>query len=160
MSGRILRSGVVVLTCATLAPAVAAAQDVTLRLGTPDLARDRVTVTVPVIVSCTPFDASLIHFMSGVEVTVRRAAGQEIARGTAMVTSVLPDLLFPCDGTEYTVPVVVFADPAGPPFHGGPAAFSASAFATAGTPCFPGSTNCFTNLVGKSETHATTLNLR
>lgn len=69
-----------------------------------------------------------------------------------MLFGFLPNLLFACDGSEYTVTVVILADPAGPPFHGGPAAFSATASATAGTPCFPGSTNCFFNLVGKSGT--------
>jgi hypothetical protein len=54
-------------------------------------------------------------------------------------------LLFPCDGSQNTIPVIINADPAGPPFHRGPAVFTSVAYAGAATPCYPGSTNCYTN---------------
>ena len=156
-----LLASIVVVLGAVFTSTVANAQGLTVTIGAPDLSTDRVSITVPVTVSCAPFDASLTHFASDVRVTVQQASGRQIARGTGSITSFLPDLLFPCDTTEHTLTVVVLADPLGPPFHGGPAALSARVTASAGTPCFPGSTNCFTNLSGQlALVGPTTVNLR
>jgi hypothetical protein len=77
-------------------------------------------------------------------VSVEQASGKSIAHGSGSIFGSLNSALpFPCDGAAHTVSVNVLADPSGPPFHGGPAVFSAFAHAQAGTPCYPGSTNCF-----------------
>jgi hypothetical protein len=128
---------------AGLTSTVASAQGLLVRIGTPDLSIDRVTIIVPLTVSCAPFDVSLTHYMSEARVTIQQAAGREIARGSASVSSFVPAVLFPCDGTEHTLTLAVLADPLGPPFHGGPAAVAARVTASAGIPCFPGSTTCF-----------------
>lgn len=127
---------------AVLVSTAAAAQGMTASIGTPNLIA-RVFVEVPVTVSCPPFDPSLTHYASNVEVKVQQASGRQVAQGVGSVNGFFPNVLIPCDGTEYTVTVPVLASPSGPPFHGGPAVFSATVTAQAGTPCFPGSTDCF-----------------
>ena len=129
--------------------ASSASAGITLRIGTPDLVA-RVAINVPVAVSCTPFDAALTQTSGELRVSVEQAAGQSIARGTGTVFGGSLSPPFACDGAEHLVNVSVLADPLGPPFHGRTAVFSARASATAGTPCFPGTTSCFTNLVTQS----------
>jgi len=119
-------------------------------LGTPDLSA-RVLITVPVTVTCQPFDSSLTMFLASVSVSVEQAAGTGIARGTGTTSggSSTP-LPFTCNGTPQTVSVPVQADPAGRPFHGGQAVFRASASAGAGIPC-PGVPGfCFSNQLFQS----------
>ena len=101
----------------------------TVSLGIPSLS-GRVAITEPVTVSCSPFDPSLVAFGQSVTVNAEQASGRSIARGSGTSAN-----SFACDGSQTTVPVSVLADPAGPPFHGGPAVISASAQASAGTPC-------------------------
>ena len=127
------------LVCACLASTATADPGLTLRVGTPDLAA-RVLITVPLAVSCSPFDPSLTLFSEGYSVSVEQASGKAIAHGSAFNMTFLPVLLFPCDGAGHTFTTNVQADPAGPPFHGGQAVLSASVFASAGTSCGPG---CF-----------------
>lgn len=143
--------------CAATASAAGAA---TLSLGTPSLT-SRVAITEPVTVTCSAFDPSLILAFENISVQVEQAAGQAIARASASKFGFSPNLLFPCDGTPTIIPVTMSADPAGPPFHGGPAAFTASVGATAGTPCFPGSTTCITSPIASQSATAgpTALNL-
>lgn len=144
--------GLFLITAALAACAAAAsgATAATLSLGTPSLT-SRVAVTEPVTVTCSAFDPSLTLFSESITVQVEQAAGQAVARASAFKGGFLPTLLFPCDGTQTTIPVTMTADPAGPPFHGGPAVFTASVGAAAGTPCFPGSNTCFTSpIVGQS----------
>jgi hypothetical protein len=138
----------VAVTCAVIAPA---ANAMTIRAGDPELS-GRIAISVPIVVSCSPFDPALTHFSGGVTVSVQQAAGRQIASGSGSVfgSSVTSSLPFTCDGTEQTVPVTVLANTSGPPFHGGRAVLSASANASAGEPCFPGSTGCFINIVGQS----------
>jgi hypothetical protein len=131
----------------------AAAPGMTVTLGAPDLSA-RVSIIVPVTVSCSPFDPSLTIISESVFVRVEQASGNQIVRGSGDIGSGgifgnSPTVLFPCDATAHTVFVTVLADPAGPPFHGGPALFSANAGASAGLPCFPGSTFCFINVVSQ-----------
>jgi hypothetical protein len=111
----------------------------TISLGQPDLS-SRVLVTLPVTMTCSPFDSTLVLFMSQLTVNVEQAAGQKIARGFGTAFDPVPA----CDDTPYTTDVQILADPFGPPFHGGPAVFAVSAAASAGTPCPWGDPNCFT----------------
>jgi hypothetical protein len=110
-----------------------AAQAMTLDVGSPNLTA-RVFVTVPVTVTCDPVSAGLTVFSQSVTVRVEQAAGRGIARGTGGLGSSYPSLLFPCDGSAQTLAVTVLADPAGPPFHGGPAILTATGNSTAGIP--------------------------
>lgn len=130
---RILPLILVVVACGA---AAGAAQAMTIGLGTPSRT-GRVSISEPVTVACTPFDPALTLFAESVNVSVEQASGRSIARGSGSGRT-----SFPCDGNRYTVPVVVLADTAGPPFHGGTAVFTASASATAGVPCVS-SPGCF-----------------
>lgn len=132
---------VVAVLAAIWASAAAADSGMTMSLGTPNLL-SRVAITVPVTVSCPSFDPSLILVGESVTVSVAQASGTAIAHGSGSASG-SGSSLFPCDGAAHQVTVNVPANTAGPPFHGGPAVFSAFANAEAGIPCFPGSTNCF-----------------
>jgi hypothetical protein len=140
---KILCLSVVALAAAILASTAAADTGMTLGfVGTPNLS-SRVSINVPVTVSCPPFDPSLTLVADSVSVSVEQASGRAIAHGSGDAFGGVSAPLFPCDGAEHNVTVNVLADTAGPPFHGGPAVFSAFANAAAGIPCFPGSTTCF-----------------
>jgi hypothetical protein len=156
MLATLRRLGAVTAVAATgfLGTTAAAQAAMTISLGQPDLTA-RVLVTLPVAVTCSPFDSTLVLFQSQLTVSVEQAAGQRIARGFGTAFIAMPA----CDGTPSTIDVRMLADSFGPPFHGGPAVFSATASATAGTPCpfFPG---CFTTpLATQSANVATVLNL-
>jgi hypothetical protein len=156
MLRKVLPLAALVLACGATA---ATAQATTISLGAPSLS-GRVAITEPVTVSCSPFDPSLTLFGESVNVSVEQASGRSIARGSGSAFGFVPALLFACDGSQNTVPVTILADTAGPPFHGGTVVVSASASASAGTPCFPGSNNCFFNISGQSaSTGPTTLHL-
>lgn len=130
------------LGCAALAVSSGAAQAMTVSVGSPSLSA-RLLVTVPVTVSCSPFDPSLTLFSENVGATVEQASGRSIAHGSASQLVFQPEpMLFVCDGTNTTIPVQVSADTTGVPFHAGKAIVSASAGAAAGT-CFGSS--CFGN---------------
>jgi hypothetical protein len=136
----------------------ASAQAITVSLGAASLS-GRVAVTAPVTVSCTPFDPSLILLNESINVSVEQASGRSIAHGTAVSGTFGSPLLFPCDGSQTTVPVTISADTSGPPFHGGTAVINASASADAGVPCgvFPG---CFTIVASQTaSTGATTVHM-
>jgi hypothetical protein len=128
---------VVALATAAVAAALfasTAAAGMTLRVGQPQL-QSRVLVTVPLAVSCSPFDPSLTLFSEGYGVSIEQAAGTAIARGSGWSYTSLPTPLpFGCDGLEHTVYANVMADPSGPPFHGGQAVFTAYASSSAGIP--------------------------
>lgn len=153
------RGAAVVVAATTLLATAGVAQAMTITLGTPDLS-SRILVNVPVTVTCSPFDPSLVFFSANVNVRVEQAAGQKIAFGQGGVGGFLPVLPFACDGTPYTVTVPVLANTAGAPFHGGAAVFSVTGSANAGTPCSPGSTNCFTSpFASQFADVTTTLNM-
>jgi hypothetical protein len=120
----------VMAVCGSTA-AAAQAQDVTLSLGAPTLI-GKVAVVEPVTMSCSGFDPSLVVFGQGVTVSVQQASKGKIAHGSAMGG---PAAEFACDGGQNTFPVVISADPSGPPFHGGSAVFTAFGSVQAGTPC-------------------------
>jgi hypothetical protein len=144
MRKKILCAAAVAAAAAALVAGAASAQAMTLSFGKPTLSA-RVAITVPVTVTCSPFDPSLTYFSGGVSVAVEQAAGKAIAHGFGSASGSLPNLLFPCDDSQSTVPVTVLADPSGPPFHGGQAVFSAFGSAWAGISCgFPG---CYYNQV-------------
>lgn len=139
---------VAVATAAIFAATASAAPAMTLRIGKPALS-GRVSITVPLTISCSPFDPSLTLIETTADVSVEQASGTGIARGSG---EAFGDILYGptawlCDGTDQTVPVTVLADPAGPPFHGGPAVFWASAFAVGGTICGP---NCLEEQANQS----------
>jgi hypothetical protein len=97
-------------------PAAAAAVGITL--GSRATLTARVLVTVPVTVTCGPFD-QFFGAMSN-SVTVEQAAGNGIATGTGSIADLV------CDGTPHTSQAGVLAAPTSKPFHGGSAVASAS----------------------------------
>src|SRR3954471_23260665 len=103
MSRQFARVAVVTsfVIASVLSSTVASAQGLTVAVGTPNLSIDRVSIIVPVAVSCAPFDSSLTHFASDVRVMVQQASGRQIARGTGSISAFSPNVLFPCDGGEY-----------------------------------------------------------
>jgi len=134
----------------------AGADAMTIHVGDPTLI-GRVALSVPVSVSCTPFDASYTLFSTSVSVSVQQPSGKDIAFGSGFLSGGAlgmgqPSVLFACDAAEHSVTVPVSANTAGPPFHGGHVVVSATASAAAGQPCFPGSTNCFFNTISQSAT--------
>lgn len=152
-------AGLAAMVVIAVAATAGAAQAMTVSVGRPALV-GRVSIRVPLNVACSPFDPSLTLFSEGASVGVEQPAGTSIAHGTGFVGSFLPDLLFSCDDSQHTVNLPVTADPAGPPFHGGPAVFNAYASAAAGTPCYPGSTNCYSYSASQAaSTGPTKLNL-
>jgi hypothetical protein len=138
---RLLAGAAILAACATTA---STADALTISPGKPILT-GRVAITEPVTVTCSPFDPTLTLTSENIDVEVEQAAGKAIAHGTYVNSSFSPTLLFPCDGSQSTLPITIYADPAGPPFHRGEAVFTETASAGAATPCFPGSTTCFTN---------------
>jgi hypothetical protein len=153
MFATLRRLGAVTAVTATafLGSTAAAQAAMTISLGQPDLTA-KVLVTLPVTVTCSPFDSTLVLFQSQLAVSVEQAAGQRIARGFRSAFNAVPA----CDGTPYTTDVAILADSLGPPFHGGRAVFSATASATAGTPCpfFPG---CFTTPFATQSANVVTM---
>ena len=148
----VLRGAAVLGVACGLAAAPAADAAMTVRIGAPQLIA-RVAVSVPVTASCTPFDPAFTRFSDFATVSVQQASGRDIAFGSGSVSGSVSggsSLLFACDGSEQTVTVSVPANTSGPPFHGGKAVVTATATASAGQPCFPGSTGCFTNIVSQS----------
>jgi hypothetical protein len=138
--------------------AAASAQAMTISAGPANLL-GRVAITEPVMVSCTPFDPSLTVLDENINVTVEQASGRSIAHGSAASGVFGSPLLFPCDGSQTTIPITISADTSGPPFHGGTAVVNASAYADAGVPCgvFPG---CYTIVASQTaSTGATTVRL-
>jgi hypothetical protein len=149
---RSMRKGLVsaaVVVAAAAAPASAAA-DMSVAVGQPEVVAG-VAVTVPVTVSCSPFDPSLTYFSDGVFVTISQAVNKEIAHGSGSASGGLfggGALLFPCDTTQSTIPVTVVAATDGPPFKRNKEGLvSASASASAGVSCGPG---CFFNITGQT----------
>jgi hypothetical protein len=148
LSRAVLVTAVVAVIAASVAGLARAA--VTLSVGEPDL-QAGVLVTVPVTVTCSPFDPTLTLFSSAVIVQVEQANKQRIAFGTGIAGGSMnpPQVAFPCDGNPATVSVNVLANTNGAPFKKGKAAFTVSAFASAGISCGPG---CFFNIVNQTGT--------
>ena len=154
MGRKRLRIATVLLTVVSAAALAGSARAVTATVGEPDLV-GRLAITVPVTLTCDAPSPGLVIMSQSLVVRVQQAAGREIARGTAQLFAFSSRLLFPCDGTEATILVDVVADPAGPPFHGGPALVTGSVRAEAGVPfpCCPGS------FTGPFETQSADLGL-
>jgi hypothetical protein len=151
MPTRIHRSVALAGAISAFAFAAPSADAMTIRVGDPTLI-GRVALSVPVSVSCAPFDASYTLLSTNVSVSVQQASGKDIASGSGFMSGGIfgqPGPLFTCDDAEHDVTVPVSANTAGPPFHGGHVVVNANASASAGQPCFPGSTNCFTNVISQ-----------
>ena len=134
-----------------LVPAVASAAGLSIAPGSAGLT-GKVALTVPVTVSCSAsfWDTTTQElFQESISVNVEQASGRSIAHGSSTAYAILPDSLFvQCDGAPVTVPVTVWADVAGPPFHNGSAVVSGAIGLMAGTNCgFPG---CYYNLTSIS----------
>jgi hypothetical protein len=154
MFKHLLRAAPVLAVGLGVAAAAPAAGAMTIRAGDPEIL-SRVAVRVPLVVNCSPFTAGLTPTERRVSAMVQQAAGKQIARGFGINGFVsATGLFFQCDGTDQAVSVTVTADPAGPPFHGGPAVLQASAFAadmqSCGPNCYFGgeSQSAFTDVVG------------
>ena len=141
MSVRRLRKTLAVAAAVLGLATAGAASAMTATVGEPDLIA-KVAITVPVTVSCDPPSPGLAISSQSVSVLVEQASGKSIARGSASLFNVFPQLLFPCDGTSTTLSVSILADPNGPPFHGGRAVVRVNASVSAGMP-LPFCTNCF-----------------
>jgi hypothetical protein len=148
LSRAVLATALVAVLAASVAGLARAT--VTLSVGDPDL-QAGVLVTVPVTVTCSPFDPTLTLFSSSVMVSVEQANKQRIAFGTGSVGGFAgpTPLAFSCDDIPNTVSVPVLANPTGAPFKKGNAAFTVSAGASAGISCGPG---CFFNISSQSAT--------
>jgi hypothetical protein len=157
---RKLVSLALVLSAAVVIAATAATAraGMTLSLGQPDL-QAGVLIVLPMTVSCSPFDSSLVMASSGVSVSVEQAVTKtEIAHGFAFSPQMSDNpILYPCDDSPHTVTLNVLADSSGPPFKKGPAVFSASASAAAGTPCGPG---CLFDFVFQNASLAQVLKMK
>jgi len=123
---------------AALIPAAAMASTFTLSAGAPSLT-DRTLITLPVTVSCS-IDPAVANFIfdEAISASVQQPAGRSFATGTGVLFGSQANLVFLCDGSTKTVTVDVLANPAGPPFHGGPAILSVGVSVTAGFEAFPG----------------------
>ena len=140
----------IVLVVAVTAGAARAAIGITV--GQPTLSADRSSMTVPVTVSCSPFDPSLTTFTTLVSVTVEQG-GANVAHASGSASAGYPSpMLFACDGTNQTVNVTAVADPNAATFHPGPAVVTVFARAMAGIPC-PDTPFCF----GFIDTQSTTV---
>jgi hypothetical protein len=126
----------------------AASAAMTMSVGNPTLTA-KVLTSVPVTVSCSPFDPSLTLVGTNAFVSIEQAVGKSIARGSGSTPSgpFGSPLLFTCDGADHTLNVDVVADPAGPPFKHGDAVLRGGASASAAQQCGP---NCFFNFTSQS----------
>lgn len=150
MNGVLLALLAVAVVVGMTAGAARAAIGVTV--GEPTLSADSSSITVPVTVSCSPFDPSLTTFTTLVSVTVDQG-GTNVAHASGSASAGYPSaMLFTCDGTNQTVNVTAVADPNTSPFHPGPAVVSVFARAMAGIPC-PDRPLCF----GFIDTQSTTV---
>jgi hypothetical protein len=166
MNEKVLRKLVALALVLTVAAVVAvtaatARAGMAIGLGTPDL-QAGVLIAVPVTVSCSPFDPALTMASSSISVSVEQAVTKtEIAHGFALLPVMGGmggnPILYACDDSPHTFTLDVLADISGPPFKKGQAAFSASAQASAGTPCGPG---CFFNLVSQSASRTQVLRMK
>lgn len=86
----------------------------------PTLGKSKVSVTVPVQVTCPTLDPSYTLQGQSITVSVEQAVHKGIAHGSGQVFGDIPrGLPVVCDGTPHTVSVVVLADPTGAPFTKG-----------------------------------------
>jgi len=107
-----------------VAPASASAA-VTMSLPAQAELTAGVLVTVPVTVTCGPYEFE--PDSSGLSVTIRQASKKAIARGSAF-TGGFGNFLT-CDGASHVYAMNVLADTGGPPFKKGDAVVEAFAFA-------------------------------
>lgn len=128
-----------VAAAAAAAPAQAGA--ITLQIGQPDL-EARVSVAVPVTVTCSPFDPTFTLFSDYVSVSISQAVDKQIAHGTGTLgRQPVPGgtgTVYACDGNPHTITVIVPAATDGPPFkREHDAVLDASTGALASDSCTP-----------------------
>jgi hypothetical protein len=146
---------VVIVVVAMTAGTARAAIGVTV--GEPTLSNGSV-ITVPLTVSCSPFDPSLTTFTTLVSVTVEQGH-DNVPRASGALSAGYPSpMVFVCDGTSHTVTVTAVADPSSPRLHPGPAVVSVFARAMAGVPC-PDRPLCFGFVDTQSITETSTVQL-
>ena len=124
MNGVLLALLAVAVVVGMTAGAARAAIGVTV--GEPTLSADSSSITVPVTVSCSPFDPSLTTFTTLISVTVDQG-GKNVAHASGSTSAGYPSaMLFTCDGTNQTVNVTAVADANAATFHPGPAVVTVS----------------------------------
>lgn len=130
MFGSVRRAAValnVVGVLMIVAPASASAA-VTMSLPAKAELTAGVLVTVPVTVSCGPYEFTPSR--SGLSVTIRQASKKAIASGSAFTGGFSSFLT--CDGASHVYAIDVLAATSGPPFRKGDAVVQASAFVVTG----------------------------
>jgi hypothetical protein len=124
MTKKVLLIVVPSLVVGLLSVARAAADSrMTLVVGPSATLTDRILVTAPVTITCSPLVSDLFSGSPAapfLQVTVSQAAGKTVHGGSNVMS--LP--ASSCDNTAHTMPVSV----TGGPFHGGTAIISASAY--------------------------------
>jgi hypothetical protein len=123
---RVLAVGAFVIAAAIPTTAAAAGGPgvgLTVTIGSPITLTDRLLVTIPVTVTCTPPLANPVQF-GDVFVTVEQADGKSVSHGSGSAN------LTSCGPQTFTIQVTpdLFPTTSGP-FHGGPAVAVASATA-------------------------------
>jgi len=78
-------AAVVAITVVMAITAGAARAAIGIAVGDPTLSTDRNSISVPVTVSCSPFDPSLTFFSASAAVSVEQAVGRQIATGFGSV---------------------------------------------------------------------------
>jgi hypothetical protein len=130
MFGSVRRAAVALTVGGVLmvvAPASASAA-VTISLPAQAELTAGVLVTVPVTVTCGPYEFPPER--SGLQLTIRQASKKAIARGSASTGGF--DNFLTCDGAPHVYAMNVLADPTGPPFRKSDAVVQASAFTVTG----------------------------
>src|SRR6476659_7677933 len=157
MNGVLLALLAVAVVVAITAGSARASIGVTV--GEPTLSADRSSITVPVTVSCSPFDPSLTTFSTLVSVTVDQG-DTNVAHASGSTSAGYPSaMLFVCDGANHTVTVTAVADPNAARLHPGPAVVTVLVRAMAGIPC-PDRPLCFGFIDTQSTTVTSALVLR
>jgi hypothetical protein len=125
---RSCRSAVATVAVSALALAVPASAAAAVTITLParaDLAA-KILVTVPVTVTCGPYEQTLDS--TSVSVAIEQATSKGIAHGSAFRGGFMdPTFALTCDGSAHVYPIAVTADPAGPPFKSGSAIISGTA---------------------------------
>jgi len=151
-------AAVVAITVVMAITAGAARAAIGIAVGDPTLSTDRNSISVPVTVSCSPFDPSLTTFTTLVSATVQQGTSNVAQASGAKSAGYPAAMVFTCDGTSQTVMVTATADPNTAGFHAGPASVSVFARAMAGIPC-PGQPLCFGFVETQSATQTSAVQL-
>jgi hypothetical protein len=145
---------VALVMAATAGEALAA---IGISVGDTRLSANHSAITVPVTVSCSPFDPTLTVFTTEVSVTVEQGPN---GRASGGVSAGYPGaMVVACNGTAQTVTVTATADSTASHLNPGPATISVFVRARAGIPC-PDRPLCFGSVDTQSATLTTQSNIR